>query len=50
MALRDGEDLTEVDRPIDHLELEDGTFLVFDPVSTDAWIQCRSPIDLAGQN
>lgn len=36
-------------RAIDHVELEDGTFLVFDPREPDAWIECRSPVHLAGQ-
>jgi hypothetical protein len=35
-------------RSIDHVELADGTLLVFDPQDTDAWIECRAPVSLAG--
>ena len=50
MDLRDGEDSRDEDRPIDHVELEDGTLLVFDPAASEAWIECRSPIDLVARN
>ena len=50
MDLRDGEDFREEARPIDHVELEDGALIVFDPAASEAWIECRSPIDLVGRN
>lgn len=33
-------------RAVDHVELEDGTLLLFDPDGDEAWIQCRSPVSL----
>lgn len=50
MDLRDADDFGAEDRPIDHVELEDGTLLLFDPDESEAWIECKSPVYLAGQN
>lgn len=49
MDTRDAEAFGDGGRAVDHVELEDGTLLLFDPVETDAWIQCGSPIYLPGE-
>ena len=44
MDLRDADDFGTGDRPIDHVELEDGTLIIFDPGESEAWIECKSPV------
>ena len=48
MAVRDPADFDDERRAVDHVYLEDGTLLLFDPADTDAWIQCGSPLYLPG--
>jgi hypothetical protein len=36
------------DAAVDHVELDDGTFLLFDPSNHEAWMECESPVALYG--
>ena len=42
-------DTTDSDgaRSIDHLRLEDGTYVLYDPSVKRAWVECETPVDLA---
>lgn len=46
MDTSDAGDLHGDGRSVDHLTLEDGSLVLYDPGETDAWIQCRSPVAL----
>jgi hypothetical protein len=37
----------DIDQSIDHLRLEDGTYVLFDPEVKQAWLECDVPVDLA---
>lgn len=43
MAFPDASGTRRDGRTIDQLTLEDGTLVVYDHASSDAWIECRSP-------
>jgi hypothetical protein len=43
----DTEAADDTDPSIDHLRLDDGTYVLFDPEVKQAWLECDVPVDLA---